>query len=48
MGWGMCEAMKVADLKLRNDGNLDDFRENVKRLLSLLVTGATSCREGQL
>jgi len=46
MGWGMCEAMKVADLKLRNDGNLDDFRENVKRLLSLLVTGATSERKG--
>jgi dephospho-CoA kinase len=48
MGWGMCEAMKVADLKLRNDGNLDDFRENVKRLLSLLVTGATSRHEGRL
>jgi len=46
MGWGMCEAMKVADLKLRNDGNLDDFRENVNRLLSLLVTGATSGRKG--
>lgn len=36
MGWGMCEAMKTADMKLRNDGNLDDFREDVKRLLSLL------------
>lgn len=48
MGWGMCEAMKIADLKLRNDGNLDDFRENVKRLLSLLVTDATAGREGQL
>jgi dephospho-CoA kinase len=48
MGWGMCEAMKVADLKLRNDGSLDDFRENVNRLLSLLVTGATSSHEGQL
>ncbi|MDD2754631.1 MAG: AAA family ATPase [Methanothrix sp.] len=46
MGWGMCEAIKVADLKLRNDGNLDEFRENVNRLLSLLVTGATSERKG--
>jgi dephospho-CoA kinase len=36
MGWGMCEAMKIADLKLINDGNLDDFREDVKRLLGLL------------
>ncbi len=48
MGWGMCEAMKVADIKLRNDGNLDDFREDVKRLLGLLVTGAPSCHEEQL
>lgn len=48
MGWGMCEAMKVADLKLRNDGNLDDFRENVNRLLSLLMTGDTSRHESQL
>ncbi len=47
MGWGMCEAMKIADLKLRNDGNLDDFREDVKRLLGLLVTGATSAIEKQ-
>lgn len=37
MGWGMCEAMKTADLKLRNDGSLDDFHENVKRLLGLLT-----------
>jgi dephospho-CoA kinase len=48
MGWGMCEAMKVADIKLRNDGNLDDFREDVKRLLGLLVTGTSSCHEEQL
>jgi dephospho-CoA kinase len=46
MGWGMCEAIKVADLKLRNDGNLDDFRENVDRLLSLFVTRATTERKG--
>ncbi len=42
MGWGMCEAMKIADLKLINDGNLDDFREDVKRLLGLLVAGTSS------
>ena len=24
----MCEAMKTADYKLRNDGSLDDFHEN--------------------
>ncbi|MCX6677932.1 MAG: AAA family ATPase [Methanothrix sp.] len=41
MGWGMCEAMKIADLKLRNDGSLDDFRTNVKKLLGLLAAGDT-------
>jgi dephospho-CoA kinase len=48
MGWGMCEAMKIADMKLRNDGNLDDFREDVKRLLGLLAIGASSCYEEQV
>jgi dephospho-CoA kinase len=48
MGWGMNEVMKIADLKLRNDGNLDDFREDVTRLLCLLVTGTPSCDEKQL
>jgi dephospho-CoA kinase len=48
MGWGMSEAMKIADLKIRNDGNLDDFREDVKRLLGLLVAGTSSCDEKQL
>jgi cytidylate kinase len=42
MGWGMCEAMKIADLKLINDGNLNDFREDVKRLLGLLVAGTST------
>ncbi|MCX6679763.1 MAG: AAA family ATPase [Methanothrix sp.] len=41
MGWGMSEAMKIADLKLLNDGNLDDFREDVKRLLGLLLAGTS-------
>ncbi len=47
MGWGMCEAMKVADMKLINNGGLDDFREDVKRLLSVLMTGASSCDQVQ-
>ena len=47
MGWGMCEAMKIADLKLRNDGSLDDFRKDVKRLLGLLVAGNASGNKEQ-
>jgi len=39
LSWGMCEAMKTADYKLRNDGNLDEFHENVKKLLRLLLSG---------
>jgi dephospho-CoA kinase len=37
LGWGMCEAMKAADMKLRNDGGLDEFRNNVRRLFSVLA-----------
>lgn len=37
MGWGMCEAMKTADMKLRNDGCLDDFRENVRKLFAMFT-----------
>jgi dephospho-CoA kinase len=48
MGWGMCEAMKVADMKLRNDCSLEDFRTDVKRLLGLLVAGTASCDKEQL
>ncbi len=44
MGWGMCDAMKIADMKLRNDGSLEDLREDVKRLLDLFLTGAASLR----
>lgn len=39
LSWGMCEAMKAADIKLRNDGSLDDFRRNVKELLCILLAG---------
>lgn len=38
LGWGMCDAMKIADMKLRNDGNLEELREDVRRLLDLLQT----------
>jgi cytidylate kinase len=37
LGWGMCEAMKTADMKLRNDGSLDEFRKNVRRLFAMLA-----------
>ena len=36
MGWGMCEAINAADMSLRNDRSLDDFRKNVEALLGLL------------
>ncbi|MCX6672466.1 MAG: AAA family ATPase [Methanothrix sp.] len=48
MGWGMCEVMKIADLKLINDGSLDDFRKDVKKLLGLLVAGTSFYSEEQL
>jgi len=34
LSWGMSEAMKTADLKLRNDGGQDEFQNCVKQLLS--------------
>lgn len=43
IGWGMCEAIKAADMLLRNDGSLDDFRKDVLRLLGLLMADAASC-----
>ncbi len=48
VGWGMCEAIKVADMKLRNDGSLEVFRRDVKRLLCHLVAGTASCDKEQL
>ena len=38
LGWGMCDAIKIADMKLRNDGSLEELREDVRRLLDLLQT----------
>ena len=37
LGWGMCEAMKTADMKLRNDGSLVEFRKNVRSLFAMLA-----------
>jgi len=37
MGWGMCEAMQAAGIRLRNDGSLEEFRENVRKLLAILI-----------
>jgi dephospho-CoA kinase len=38
LGLGMCDAIKIADMKLRNDGSLEELREDVRRLLDLLQT----------
>jgi len=37
MGWGMCQAMEAAILKLVNDGSLEEFRENARKLLDILT-----------
>ena len=42
LGWGMCEAIKAAELKIRNDGSLEEFRNNVTKLLVLLAGKATA------
>lgn len=42
MGWGMCRAIEAASIKLRNDGCLDEFRENVRRLLGILTEDPAS------
>ena len=42
MGWGMCEAIEAADMSLKNDRSLDDFRKNVEMVLDLLKAHAAS------
>lgn len=37
LGWGMCEAMKEADLRLHNEGDLEEFRASVRKLLEKLI-----------
>jgi len=48
MGWGMSEAIKAADMKLVNDGSLDDFRKNFEMILGLLKAGTASPDEEQM
>ena len=36
MGWGMCQAIEAASLKLVNDGSLEEFRKNARKLLDIL------------
>jgi len=38
LSWGMYEAMREADLRLQNKGDLDEFRAAVQRLLEDLVS----------
>lgn len=38
LGWGMYEAMREADLRLQNEGNLDEFRASVQKLLEELIS----------
>ena len=37
MGWGMCQAIEAASLKLVNDGSLEEFRDNARKLLDILT-----------
>ncbi len=39
LSWGMCEAMSVADLRLENDGDLEEFKSSVSKLLNSLISG---------
>ncbi len=45
LSWGMGEAMKTADLKLRNDGSLNELHRNVERLLRILAADLKSSNE---
>ncbi|VVB71516.1 Uncharacterised protein [uncultured archaeon] len=38
----------AADLKLRNDGSLDDFRRNVQKLLQMISQGSVSQKDLQM
>jgi cytidylate kinase len=40
-GWGICEAIKEADLKLSNEGDLQSFRNSVQTLLKELAFGSS-------
>ena len=38
LSWGMCEAMRMADVRLKNDGNLEQFRGEVRELLKAFIS----------
>lgn len=38
LSWGMREAMRTADITLKNDGDLEEFRRNVRHLLEVLAS----------
>jgi len=40
-GWGICEAIGEADLKLSNEGDLQSFRRSVQMLLEELAFGSS-------
>jgi len=42
LSWGMGEAMKAADLKLHNDGSLDELHRNVEQLFRILAADLKS------
>jgi hypothetical protein len=44
LSWGMDEAMRAADMKLRNDGGQDEFTNCVKQLLRGL-SSRTNCTD---
>ncbi len=48
ISWGMGEAMKAADLKLRNDGSLDELHRNVEQLFRVLAADLKSPNELRL
>ena len=48
VGWGMCEAIKAADMSLKNDRSLDEFRQNVVALLGFLNAETTPSDEVQM
>lgn len=45
LSWGLCDALKAADLKLKNDGSLEDFRQSVKNLLGFLAADSPTRKD---
>lgn len=39
LGWGMYDAIREADLKVSNEGDLDRFRASVRKLLEEIIPG---------